>query len=88
MQQSQTHLSEIKLIGITARTSNKAESNWMEGKIFPCVQKYFHQQLAEKIPNRKKEKITYNAYFEVYDERSTDHQNIILDIYIGIHPNV
>ena len=27
---------------------------------------------------------SYVADFEIYDERSQDHQNIILDIYIGI----
>jgi len=29
-------------------------------------------------------KRTYVADFEIYDERSQDHQNVILDIYIGI----
>jgi predicted transcriptional regulator YdeE len=154
-------LKEIKLVGIKTRTNNEQERNWMEGKIFPCVQKYFHQQLANNIPNRVKpgttlciyteyesdhtgpytyfigeqvssienissefetliipeqqyakftpppgqmphvlrdawEKIWkmgpkdfggergYLADFEVYDERATDHNNLILDIYIGI----
>ena len=27
---------------------------------------------------------SYIADFEVYDERSHDHNNVILDIYIGI----
>lgn len=27
---------------------------------------------------------SYVSDFEIYDERSTDHQNIVLDIYIGI----
>jgi predicted transcriptional regulator YdeE len=26
----------------------------------------------------------YHADFEVYDERAADHQNIVLDIYIGV----
>ena len=26
----------------------------------------------------------YISDFEIYDERSVDHQNVILDIYIGI----
>lgn len=29
-------------------------------------------------------KRNYVADFEVYDERSSDHQNIVMDIYIGI----
>lgn len=28
---------------------------------------------------------SYLADFEIYDERATDHQNIILDIFIGIN---
>lgn len=27
----------------------------------------------------------YHTDFEIYDERANDHQNIILDIYVGIH---
>lgn len=27
---------------------------------------------------------TYKADFEIYDERASDHQNIILDLYVGI----
>ena len=26
----------------------------------------------------------YETDFEIYDERATDHQNIVLDLYIGI----
>lgn len=27
----------------------------------------------------------YLSDFEIYDERAADHQNIILDIYVGIN---
>ena len=134
----------------------------IDGRIFPCVQRYFHGALAEKIPNRKKPGTTFCAYtdyesnylgaytyfigeevnsfnhlpegfdkltipaqsyakfttdsapmpevivnawneiwkmspqelggerayqtdFEIYDERAADHQQIVLDIYVGIH---
>lgn len=153
---------ELKLAGICVRTSYEEESDKMRGNIFPCVQKYFHEALFEKIPNRKKPGTTFCAYtdyetdytgaytyfigeevssfdrllpegfqklvipsqqyvkfttspapmpdvivnawkeildmsskelggkrcyktdFEIYDERATDHQNIVLDVYIGI----
>lgn len=26
----------------------------------------------------------YQTDFEIYDERASDHQNIVLDIYIGL----
>ena len=29
---------------------------------------------------------SYKADFEIYDERAADHQNIVLDLYIGITP--
>jgi predicted transcriptional regulator YdeE len=27
---------------------------------------------------------SYIADFEVYDERALDHQNVVLDIYVGL----
>lgn len=153
---------EIKLVGISVRTNNEQELDKMKGNILPCIQKYFHQGLAEKISNRKRPGTTFCAYtdyetdyngaytyfigeevssfntelpegfqqlvipkqqytkfttspapmpdvivnawreieemsskqlgghrsyktdFEVYDERAADHQNIVLDLYIGI----
>ncbi|MBN1914830.1 MAG: effector binding domain-containing protein [Parachlamydiales bacterium] len=134
----------------------------MKGNIFPCIQKYFHEALFEKIPHRKEPGTTFCAYtnyetdyrgsytyfigeevvswacflpeglqklviphqqyikfttnpapmpdvvvnawkeiwemsskqlggkrcyktdFEIYDKRAVDHQNIVLDLYIGI----
>lgn len=60
---------EIKLIGICVRTSYEQELDKMKGHIFPCVQKYFHQGLAEKIANRKRIGTTFCAY-TAYE---TDH---------------
>ena len=162
MQQIATERQEIKLVGICVRTSYQQELDKMQGKIFPCVMRYFHEALFEKIPNRTNPGTTFCAYtdyesdymgaytyfigeevtsvdgplsegfhaltiprqnyvkfttepapmpdvivnawktiwdmspkdfgghrsyqtdFEVYDERAADHQNIILDLYIGI----
>ena len=162
MQQSLIKLPEIKLVGICVRTNNQQEQDKMQGKIFPCVQRYFHSQLADKIPQRKKPGTTFCAYtdyvsdytgdytyfigeevvffaptlpegferlvipeqqyvkfttppapmpdvvinawskiwtmspkqlggtrayktdFEIYDERASDHQNIVMDLFIGI----
>ena len=155
------HQDEKKIIGIKVRTNNQAEVNSLEGKIFPCVRQYFHQNVAAQIPNRLHPETTYCIYtdyesdhhgdytyfigeevsslvdvpdglealiipaqkyvkftngpgsmpdvlrkpweqiwqmtpkefggkrcyladYEIYDERSRDHQNIVLDIYIGI----
>lgn len=162
MKKTPSKQEEIKLVGIKVRTNNKNELGSLEGKIFPCVQQYFHQQLFDKIPYRKNPGTTlcvyteyesdhtgdytyyigeavdsfnglpegletlvipaqnyikfttepdpmpdvlqkawidilkmspkdlggkraYRADFEVYDERASDHSNIVLDIYIGIN---
>ncbi len=161
MKKMQAHQAEKKIVGIKVRTNNKLEINSLEGKIFPMVKQYFHQNIAASIPNRtypgttlciytnyesdyqgdytyfigeevdsfegvptgletlkipaqKYIKFTngpdsmpdvirkpwqqiwqmttaelggvrsYIADFEVYDERSKDHQNIVLDIYLGV----
>ena len=161
MKKLQTHQVEKKIVGIKTRTNNRLEINSLEGKIFPIVKQYFHQNVAARIPNRTHPGTTFCIYtdyesdhqgdysyfigeevdsfddvpadletlivpaqkyikftngpgsmpdvvrkpwqqiwqmapaelggirsyiadFEIYDERSRDHQNIILDIYIGI----
>jgi predicted transcriptional regulator YdeE len=163
MQKTITKQPELKLIGITTRTSNAEllASNPATNKVAATVQKFFHSNLASKINNRKKPGTTYCVYtnyesdhngeytyfigeevssfdkvdkefetltipaqnyakftnkagpmptvcvdmwqniwqmdksalggdrsyvadFEVYDERSVDHTNVVLDINIGI----
>jgi len=161
MEKTKSQLPEIKLVGLHVRTNNKAEMDLLTAKISPCVQQYFYQQWAEKIPYRTHPGRTFCAYtnyesdytgdytfyigeeissledipegleshiippqtyvkittqpgpmpmvlinawqdiwnmspenlggdrsyhtdFEVYDERASDPQNTILDIYIGI----
>lgn len=165
MQKVTTTLPEIKLVGITTRTSNASlfEQDPSTNAVAATVQKYFHNGLSEKISDRTKPGTTYCIYtqyetdengeytyfigeavngfetipdtfetltipaqtyakftnasgpmpavciemwqniwkmnasdlggkrayiadFEVYDERSHDHNNVILDIYIGIQP--
>ena len=161
MKKIEIYQTEKKIVGIKIRTNNKLETNSLEGKIFPIVKRYFHQNIAGRIPNRLHPGTTYCIYteyendhqgdytyfigeevgsfadisadletmtipsqkymkftngpgsmpdvvrkpwqqiwqmtpaelggirsyisdFEIYDERSRDHQNIVLDIYIGI----
>ncbi len=165
MNKTIVHQKEKKLVGIKIRTNNRTEADPLKGKIFPCIQKYFHQNIAQEILHRLHPGTTYCVYteyesdytgdytyfigeevsslatiptglesliipaqsyvkftngpgpmpevirkpwqeiwqmtpkdlggkrnyiadFEVYDERASDHQNIVLDIYIGIIPNV
>lgn len=48
-----TTLSEIKLVGLTARTNNEAEKEMQTAKIAPTLQKFFDEALQTKIRNRK-----------------------------------
>jgi predicted transcriptional regulator YdeE len=57
-------LPEIKLVGITVRTSTAAEMNPLTAKIGTQIQKYFQQHTPEKIANRKKPGTTYCVYTE------------------------
>ena len=161
MQKQMIKISEMKLVGIAARTNNANEMKPETGKIPSMIQKYCHGGLSEKILNRKNPGTTYCVYtnyesdvtgdytyfigeevtslervpegfetiaipaqnyakftnqpgtmpavcigmwqniwamnpsdlggerlyiadFEVYDQRSTDPKNTVLDIYIGL----
>lgn len=161
MQKISIKLPEIKLVGITCRTSNAEVFNSApeDNKIVQTIQKYFANGCSEKIAHRSKPRTTYGVYtnyesdfngeytyfigeevssledlpegfetitipiqnyakftnepgpmpsvcidmwknilgqdelmaqrgyiadFEVYDIRSKDQQNAVLDIYIGV----
>ncbi len=73
MKQIAIEMPEIKLIGICVRTSCSQELDKMKGLIFPCVQRYFHGALFEKIPNRKRPGTTFCAY--------TDYESDYLGAY-------
>lgn len=161
MEQITIKLSEIKIIGINARTRNELEMNPETALIGNIVGSYFQNNLSNKILNRKKPGVTFSIFtdyesdftgnytyfigeevesfdnipegfstllinsqtytkftagpgpmpnicietwqkiwqmndqamggkrnyhtdFEIYDERSADRKNTILDIYIGL----
>lgn len=64
---------EIKLVGLSVRTNNREEYNKMTGKIFPLVQRYFHQALFNKILNRKTPGTTYCAYTNYESDHTGDY---------------
>lgn len=64
MKKTDSQLSEIKLVGITARTSNSLEANPETAKIGQTVGNYFENNLSQKIANRIKPGTTYCAYTE------------------------
>ncbi len=73
MEQEKVVKSEIKLIGITARTNNASEMNPTTAKISMIVQKYFYGGLSEKILHRKNPGITYSVYTEYESDMTGDY---------------
>ena len=61
---------EIKLIGLTARTNNKNEMNPQTSKIGELAGRFWSQNIASQIPNRKNPGVTLSIYTE-YD--SNEH---------------
>ena len=55
-------LSEIKLIGISARTNNNNEMNPATSKIGQVIGQYFHQSSINSIPNLADPEISYSVY--------------------------
>lgn len=80
MQKTLLHLGEIKLVGIKVRTNNRDEletEDYTLGKIFPCVQQYFHEQLFEKIGHRKNPGRTFCVYTEYESDHTGDYTYFI-----------
>ena len=61
---------EIKLIGLTVRTNNKNEMNPQASKIGELAGRFWSQNIANQIPNRKSPGVTLSVYTE-YD--SNEH---------------
>ncbi len=77
MQKELLKQEEILLVGIKVRTSNKAELDPHAGKIFGCVQKYFHGNLAEQILNRTHPGTTFCAYTEYESDHTGEYTYFI-----------
>src|ERR1700722_12942059 len=77
MQKTLVKRKDIKIVGIKVRTNNNAELDPKTAKIFPIVQKYFHQSVAEKIPNRIHPGTTYCAYTEYESDHNGNYTYFI-----------
>lgn len=64
MKKQLTNKSEIKLVGLMARTNNKNEMNAQTSKIGALVGRFWSQNIANYIPNRKNPGITLAVYTE------------------------
>src|SRR5436190_16547052 len=70
MKKELTNKSEIKLIGLTARTNNKNEMISQVSRIGELADRFWSQNIASQIPNRKNPGVTLSVYTE-YD--SNEH---------------
>jgi predicted transcriptional regulator YdeE len=61
---------EIMLVGISVRTNNKNEMNPQSSKIGELMGRYWNDNIAKQIPNRKHPGVTLSIYTE-YD--SNEH---------------
>lgn len=77
MQKTITELSEIKLLGISCRTSNTSEMNISTAKMAPTIQKYCQQASGKKIPNRKNPGTTYCVYTDYESDFIGDYTYFI-----------
>lgn len=68
---------EMHLVGICVRTNNKDEADKINGKIWPCVMRYFHEGLAEQIPHRKNPGTTFCAYTDYESDHTGAYTYLI-----------
>ncbi|MGC0371795.1 MAG: hypothetical protein DGJ47_000496 [Rickettsiaceae bacterium] len=62
MEKAYDSLNEIKLIGLSTRTSNIAESDPSSAKIGDTIMQYIKENIGSKIVNNKNPGILYCAY--------------------------
>ncbi|MDF3047018.1 MAG: putative transcription activator [Candidatus Midichloriaceae bacterium] len=77
MKKTFTELPEIKLVGITCRTSNASEMNPLTAKIGQMIQKYQDEGIASKIPNLKNPVATYCVYTEYENDFNGEYTYFI-----------
>jgi predicted transcriptional regulator YdeE len=70
MKKELANKSEIKLVGLTARTNNKNEANPETSKIGELMCRYWTQNIATQISDRKNPGVTLSVYTQ-YD--SNEH---------------
>ena len=78
MNQSRQQYKEIKLVGLKVRTNNHDELKNSEGKISKLVEKYWAEQIADKIVNPISPGVTYGVYTNYATDEHGDY-----DYFIG-----
>ena len=68
---------EIKLVGFSARTNNISEMNPVTGKIGPLVARFFGQNSAVAILQRKNPGVTFAVYTDYASDEYGDYTYFI-----------
>jgi len=77
MNREKIKLSEIILVGLTARTNNKNEMNPDTSKIGKLAGEYWSHQVAKNIQHRSKPGITYAVYTDYDSDEHGDYTYFI-----------
>ena len=77
MKKELVNKSEIKLVGLTARTNNKNEMNPKTSKIGELVSRFWGQNIASQISNRKNPGVTLSIYTEYDNNEHGDYTYFI-----------
>lgn len=79
--------SEIKLVGLTARTNNKNEINPETSKIGELVGRFWSQNIAGQISDRKNPGVTLSIYTE-YDSNEHGDYTYFIGEEVGSFENI
>ncbi len=77
MKREKTELSEIMLVGFSARTNNKNEMNPELSKIGQLAGNYWSNQLAQAIQHRTNPGVTYAVYTDYDSDEHGDYTYFI-----------
>src|SRR5579859_3904101 len=87
MKQELANKSEIKLVGLTAGTNNKNEMNPQTSKIGELMGRYWSQNIAAQISNRKNPGVTLSVYTE-YDSNEHGDYTYFIGEEVGSFENI
>lgn len=77
MKKEITNKSEIKLVGLTARTNSKNEMNPQTSKIGELAGRFWSQNIGALILNRKNPGVTYSVYTNYDSDEHGDYTYFI-----------
>lgn len=78
---------EIKLVGLAVRTNNKNEMNPQTSKIGELASRFWSQNIAGQIPNRKNPGVTLSVYTK-YDSNEHGDYTYFIGEEVDLFENV